>query len=138
MTHLNSDEQINSFEQLCQDLESSGDIYIEWAKINIAEQIAQALRREDVSKAELARRLNKSRAYITQILQGGANFTIESLVRIALTLNCDFDFRLKPKSFIQSWQPIGNVTSIEEWRRTHGGVSLSTEATYLTDESLAA
>lgn len=52
----------------------------------ISEQIHEAMVREEVKPAELARRLGKSRAYVTKILQGNANFTIDSLVQIARAL----------------------------------------------------
>jgi transcriptional regulator with XRE-family HTH domain len=52
----------------------------------ISEQIHEAMEREEVKPAELARRLGKSRAYVTKILQGNANFTIDSLVQIARAL----------------------------------------------------
>jgi transcriptional regulator with XRE-family HTH domain len=52
----------------------------------ISEQIHQAMQSEGVKPSELARRLGKSRAYVTKILQGNANFTIDSLVQIARAL----------------------------------------------------
>ncbi len=66
-------------------------------KTKTARRIAKAMARANISKAELARRLGKSRALITSILQGNTNFTLESLVKIADTLGCDLLVKLKPK-----------------------------------------
>ncbi len=69
------------------------EIYDEEAvRDEISEQIHQAMAREEVKPAELARRLGKSRAYVTKILQGNANFTIDSLVQIARALG----YRYRP------------------------------------------
>jgi len=49
-----------------------------------------------VSRAELARRISKSPAYVTQILRGNANFTIGTMVRLAMALNCRLELHLVP------------------------------------------
>jgi transcriptional regulator with XRE-family HTH domain len=82
---------------------STGDLAFEQAKLKIVDQIVEAMNSEGVNKAELARRLCKSRAYITQILQGDVNFTIESLVRIATTLDCEIEVQLARKYTVGAW-----------------------------------
>jgi transcriptional regulator with XRE-family HTH domain len=83
-----------SFAEMFNEFEQGGFYNIEEAKIDIAEQINLTMQKHGISKAELSRRLGKSRAYVTKILQGGANFTIESLVKIADALDCTLDVRL--------------------------------------------
>lgn len=72
-------------------IERSEMFDIEGAKFDISEHIYSMMERQTVSKAKLARRLGKSRAYVTKMLQGNANFTLESLVRIARSLECKLD-----------------------------------------------
>ncbi len=64
---------------------------METSKYDISEHVFAVMERQGVSKAKLARRLGKSRAYVTKILQGNANFTLESLVKIARALDCRLD-----------------------------------------------
>lgn len=71
--------------------EQSETFDMEASKFDISEDIFSMMERQDVSKAKLARRLGKSRAYVTKILQGNANFTLESLVKIARALDCRLD-----------------------------------------------
>ena len=97
MYHSKQPAAQSSFAEMFKELELSGSYDIEQAKIDIAEHIAIAMRQQQVSKAELARRLSKSRAYVTKVLQSGANFTIESLVKIAAALDCSIDVKLIPK-----------------------------------------
>jgi transcriptional regulator with XRE-family HTH domain len=80
-------------EELVSRLESSESYDIEAAKFDISEHIFSVMEGQRVSKAKLANRLGKSRAYITKILQGNANFTLESLVKIARALDCKLDLR---------------------------------------------
>jgi transcriptional regulator with XRE-family HTH domain len=52
------------------------------------------MEQQGVSKVELARRLCKSRAYVTKALQGNTNFTMPSLIKIARALNRKVEVRL--------------------------------------------
>lgn len=76
---------------------------VEGLKVELAEQIYQVMQEQNISNAELARRLNTSRAYITKILQGDVNFTLETLGGIAHALNCEFNVELKPKVVKPKW-----------------------------------
>ena len=104
MTRSNKNETKQSFAEMFHELEHAGELYVEWAKIDVAEQISLAMRRRDVNKARLARLLGKSRAYVTQILQGDANFTIETLVKIARSLECELELRMTPKQEVRYWE----------------------------------
>jgi transcriptional regulator with XRE-family HTH domain len=76
----------NDFIAALEQLRQSETYDKESVRADISDQIHAAMEREEVKPAELARRLGKSRAYITKILQGNANFTIDSLVQIARAL----------------------------------------------------
>lgn len=67
-------------------LEESGQLAIEEAKVEMAERIYLAMGDAGISQAEFANRLGVSRSYITQLLDGEANFTIETLVKIGIAL----------------------------------------------------
>jgi transcriptional regulator with XRE-family HTH domain len=83
------------FAEMLRRTESSETFQIEGIKVEIAEQICLAMERRQINKAELARRLGKSPAYVTKVLQGTTNFTLESLVRIARALSCQIELTLK-------------------------------------------
>lgn len=51
------------------------------------EDLCRLMEQRGVTKAELARRLGSSPAYITKVLRGNTNFTIESMVRLARALD---------------------------------------------------
>lgn len=51
-----------------------------------SELIATLMVEQGVSKADLARRLNKSRAWVTQLLSGQANMTVRTLAEVVHAL----------------------------------------------------
>lgn len=82
------------FAAMGKELRKDGRLQIDAAKVEISEQIFQIMEEKDVTEAELARRLETSRAYVNKVLQGSTNFTIESLVKIGIALGCELKLEL--------------------------------------------
>lgn len=98
MLHATKQETVaERFTNLFERFEQSETYHIDAAKLEISEQIYLTMEQQGISKAELARRLGKSRAYITKVLQGSTNFTLESLIRIARALDCQLDLQFAPR-----------------------------------------
>lgn len=55
------------------------DIEVEVLAMQMSDLIGEVMRRENVTRAELARRLNVSRAHVTQMLSGEQNLTLRSM-----------------------------------------------------------
>ncbi len=55
--------------------------------------VAQLLEQRRVSRAELARRIGKSKAFVTQILQGRRNMTLRTLADLAWALGSRVELR---------------------------------------------
>lgn len=75
-------------------LRKDGRLQIEEAKVELSEQIFVMMEDKGITEAELARRLETSRAYVNKVLQGSTNFTIESLVKIGIALDCELKLEL--------------------------------------------
>ncbi len=58
--------------------------------------IARLMEERKVKKAELARRLGKSRAYVTQMLSGSANLTVRTLAEVAYALGVEVKLEAVP------------------------------------------
>lgn len=69
------------------DLRSSDEFHIEAAKLEFALELKRVMDREEVSKAELASRLNVSAPMVSKLLRGDANLTIETMVKVARRLS---------------------------------------------------
>jgi transcriptional regulator with XRE-family HTH domain len=59
--------------------------------LGLAEVICAVMEEQGVSKADLAARLGKSRAYVTQLLDGRANMTLRTLSDVFLALGKSLD-----------------------------------------------
>jgi transcriptional regulator with XRE-family HTH domain len=67
-----------------------------------ASEVLRALMTEQgVSKAELARRVGKSRAYVTQSLAGDRNMTLGTLASFADALGAEATIDLEPRKETQ-------------------------------------
>lgn len=54
--------------------------------LELNEQICEWMEKQNISRSELARRLGKSRAYVTRMLNGSHNLTVGTLVKVAHAL----------------------------------------------------
>lgn len=56
--------------------------------------IAAEMERQGVTKAELARRMQRTRGHVTQLLAGDRNLTLASIAEVAEALGCKVEVRL--------------------------------------------
>ncbi len=86
------------FKEMLERAKERDSYHVEAAKFEISEQVYVAMEEKGITEAELSRRLGVSRAYVNKILQGSANLTIESLVKIGRALGREFRFEFfEPK-----------------------------------------
>lgn len=70
---------------------------------NISDQIVDYMETEHVSKAELAKRMKNSRAFITKILSGDMNVTLKTLTKILHHLGLKAEVKLIEKDQHVFW-----------------------------------
>ena len=76
---------------------------VEGVILEFTEGIVARMESENVSKAELAKRLEASPAYVTKVLRGNSNFTLETMVKIARALNAEVRVHLQPVGSKTQW-----------------------------------
>lgn len=76
----------NGFDELFRRARQREGFWVETAKLDYCEGLRNLMRRQGWSKAELAKQLGVSKAYITKVFQGNANFTLETMVKLAHAL----------------------------------------------------
>jgi transcriptional regulator with XRE-family HTH domain len=81
---------------LMQDPEFRKLFAIECLAGNASEVVAGLMAQQQVTKAELARRLNKTPSWITQLLSGRANMTVRTLAEVAHTLGAEIKLTANP------------------------------------------
>jgi transcriptional regulator with XRE-family HTH domain len=85
-------------EVLMEDPEFRRLLAIEALVAESSEVIARLMADQNVSKADLARRLNKSRAWVTQLLSGKANMTVRTLAEVVYALDAAVKLHAQPSS----------------------------------------
>ena len=92
-----------TFRQMFDEARSRLDWWVEQAKLDYTVGIVALMRKHDVSRAELARRLDVSPAYVTKVLKADANLTIESMVKMARALDGTVRIQVTPHEAENSW-----------------------------------
>lgn len=84
-------------------LDNDVDYLTEEAKIDFAVHLDRRLQQEGLSKADLARRIDTSQAYITKVLRGDANLTLASMVKLAHATNSAVHVHIAPRQARVRW-----------------------------------
>lgn len=92
---------------LMEDAEFRRLLAVEALAAGAAELIARLMADQAVSRAEFARRLGKSRAWVTQLLSGKGNLTVKTLAEAAFVLGSE----LRLESRIMSSKGMRHRTS---------------------------
>jgi transcriptional regulator with XRE-family HTH domain len=100
-------------EVLMEDPEFRRLLSVEALVAEASELIARLMTEQNVSKADLARRLKKSRAWVTQLLSGKANMTVRTLAEVVYTLDAEVKLHAQPPS----WKIAGSRSS-SRWTST--------------------
>ena len=79
-----------------EDLEFRRLLSVETLAAGASEVIARLMAEQNVSNADLARRLNKSRAWVTQLLSGKTNMTVRTLAEVMYTLDAEVKLHAQP------------------------------------------
>ena len=69
-----------------------------YLKMQLVEDMLKAMKEQEVSKSDLAKRLGKSRQYVGRVLNERANFTLDSLAQIACALGLRIGARMYSKA----------------------------------------
>jgi len=96
------------FKQKQIEFQKSSSFILDGLMLSLNEQIVIAMKKEGISRSQLADKLNVSKGYISRLLQGKVNLTLKSLVNIGLALNLkagvDFSQFKVSGSFIKGYK----------------------------------
>ncbi len=95
--------QGTAFGRLFSEAEKDPQYWMEHAVLDFTEELWRHMEERGVSRAELARRLGTSPAYVTKALRGEGNFTLSTMVRFALALDQRVAVHLAPTHSVTRW-----------------------------------
>jgi plasmid maintenance system antidote protein VapI len=99
-------ETISRFHQMVEEARQSPDYWVEVPIIEFTQEVSSLMEKQGVSRAELARRLETSRAYVTKLLDGNANFTLYTMTKVAMALGTAVHVHLAPQSADVRWKDV--------------------------------
>lgn len=76
----------DEFKRSLEIVEKDWSLNLERQLLDIREGIARQMERRSMSRSDLAKTLNTSRAYVTQLLSGSENIRLSTLFKVAFAL----------------------------------------------------
>jgi len=96
-------------ELIKQDIQNN-DFWAEIAKLEFVVSLNKAMVEKGISRSDLARIIGKSPAYITKVMSGDANLTIESMVMLARAVGLKFTPTLAVEPVSSSASKVVSIT----------------------------
>ena len=90
-------EKDHWYQELTEKFDKNPEYWVESMRIDFVEAVERMMEERGVSRAELARRLDSSPAYVTQMLKALFNPTLLTLAKVALALDARVELALVPK-----------------------------------------
>lgn len=87
-------------------VKTSPHYWHEGAVIEFTEDLCRFMEEKGISRAELARRMGTSRAYITRLLGGDANFTLMTMVKLSMAVGGALHVHISDQKATTRWQDI--------------------------------
>jgi transcriptional regulator with XRE-family HTH domain len=81
--------------------------------VDAAEQIWAAMTSAKVTKSEIAERLGKSKAFISQMLNGSRNMTLRSLADISHCIGYRVNLSLERQDAADAWLPLNDAIVVQ-------------------------
>jgi transcriptional regulator with XRE-family HTH domain len=128
-----------SFDDLFAAAERRPTYHAAGVAIDFTVAVTREMAMQDISRAELARRIGTSPAYVTKLFGGSANFTIETMVKIADALGMTVTPHLNRKA-VTEWPEALHATRRRRFEPGDGayenGVAPTARSCEATDDAL--
>lgn len=96
-------ETQNRLQKMFADARQTHAYKAQGVSLEFTEDLVRLMEAQKVNNSELAQRIGASPAYVTKILRGGTNFTLDTMVKIATALDAEFRCHLQPAGRQTQW-----------------------------------
>lgn len=76
---------------------------VETVSLEFTEELIQRMEELGIKRADLARKLGVSAPYVSKLLDGAGNFTLETLIKVADAVGCDLKTHLAKRDCESMW-----------------------------------
>jgi plasmid maintenance system antidote protein VapI len=98
------ERNLERYRRFFEEARASPDYWHEIPVVEFTEDLWRLMEEKKVSRAELARRIGTSRAYITKLLGGNANFTLMTMVKLAMALGGAVHVHISDQRAYTTWR----------------------------------
>jgi len=115
-----------TFEELFAEARKHPEFTKELAILEFTEELVRIMDEQGVTHTELARRIGSSQAYVSRVLNGGANFTLASMTKLSAALGMELRVHLAPAGSATAWRDSISATEpgATSARNTEGSSAL--------------
>lgn len=92
-----------SFARIFAKAKKSLTYHVEGAILEFTEEVCRIMEAQGVTKAELAKRLDCQPAFVTKLLSGQNNFTLETMVKVARALESEIKVHIQGPNVESHW-----------------------------------
>lgn len=110
---------LERYQQYAEEARKTDEYWVEDVILSFTDDLSERIESVGLSRADFARQIGKSKSYVTRILKGNANFTIETMVRLSRAVGCLPNIELRPESVVS--QPDTYFFFMEEEIRDESG-----------------
>lgn len=108
-----------SFKELAETARRTTAYLVQNAILDFTEDVVGRMESLNITKSELASKLHTSPAYVTKLLRGDNNFTLETMVKITSVVNAELRIHLQPQGALSQWidvleAPVKVSTCVDE------------------------
>jgi len=97
---------IKSFKKLLNNAKEQDSYWVERAKINYSIAFNRFFEKKGITQSELAKNIGTSSAYITKVFRGDTNFTIETMVKLARSVDGELHIDIVTPKEKEEWNKI--------------------------------
>lgn len=94
---------VQKYRSMFEEAQSSVEAWVDGPIVEFTEDLSRLMKEQNVSRAELAKRIGTSRAYVTKLLGGNANFTLATMVKLAFALDGAVHVHIANKRAVTRW-----------------------------------
>jgi len=77
---------------------------LERAILEFTEQIVARMAAKEITPTTLAERMQVEPPYVSKILRGTSNFTLDSMIKICSAVDAEFCFHVRPREVTATWE----------------------------------
>lgn len=141
---MNEKKKKKTLASILKEARNSFEYEAEGLKLKVADTLIEKMEGQNMSRSELAAEVGVTPAYITKVLRGYANLSLETLAKFAFALGCRWETVMIPlEAKADLWaileyketEPSSNIEDDSEYSGRRMAVKLFTEETHVCASS---